>query len=131
MPPIDVSPFGFTQVAYEQEDYYHSVQWLEESVRLFRRTGSQWSPENEATLQDALDHLAFSHFKVGGGTFKEMSNGVQMSNGIKLLSLSDRKHLLGSQPFSGIAISRYCLIEGNLFVCLSCILCCGYGAKNV
>lgn len=55
----------FTQVAYEQEDYYHSVQWLEESVRLFRGTGSKWSPENEGTLQDALDHLAFSHFKVG------------------------------------------------------------------
>lgn len=57
----------FTQVAYEQEDYYHSVQWLEESVRLFRGPGSKWSPENEGTLQDALDHLAFSHFKVGGG----------------------------------------------------------------
>lgn len=56
----------FPQVAYEQEDYYHSVQWLEESVRLFRGTGSKWSPENEGTLQDALDHLAFSHFKVGG-----------------------------------------------------------------
>lgn len=59
----------FIQVAYEQEDYYHSVQWLEESVRLFRGTGSKWSPENEGTLQDALDHLAFSHFKVGGRTF--------------------------------------------------------------
>lgn len=70
LPLIDVLLFCFTQVAYEQEDYYHSVQWLEESVRLFRGTGSQWSPENEATLQDALDHLAFSHFKVGRGTFK-------------------------------------------------------------
>lgn len=59
-----------TQVAYEQEDYHHSVQWLEESVRLFRRTGSQWSLEDEATLQDALDHLAFSHFKVGTGSFE-------------------------------------------------------------
>lgn len=55
----------FTQVAYDQEDYYHSVQWLEESVRLFRGTGSNWSPENEGTLHDALDHLAFSHFMVG------------------------------------------------------------------
>ncbi|MEQ2158982.1 hypothetical protein GOODEAATRI_017743 [Goodea atripinnis] len=51
------------KVAYEQEDYYHSVQWLEESVRLFRGAGGQWSPENEGTLEDALDHLAFSHFK--------------------------------------------------------------------
>lgn len=53
-------------MAYEQEDYYHSVHWLEESVRLFRGTGGEWSPENEGTLEDALDHLAFSHFKVGG-----------------------------------------------------------------
>ncbi|CAF89269.1 unnamed protein product, partial [Tetraodon nigroviridis] len=51
------------KVAYDQEDYYHSVHWLEESVRLFRRSGSKWSPENEGTLHDALDHLAFSHFK--------------------------------------------------------------------
>ncbi|XP_008279189.1 prolyl 4-hydroxylase subunit alpha-3 [Stegastes partitus] len=53
------------KVAYEQEDYYHSVQWLEESVRLFRGPGGEWSPENEGTLEDALDHLAFSHFKTG------------------------------------------------------------------
>ncbi|XP_070685651.1 prolyl 4-hydroxylase subunit alpha-3 [Pempheris klunzingeri] len=53
------------KVAYEQEDYYHSVQWLEESVRLFRGAGGEWSPENEGTLEDALDHLAFSHFKTG------------------------------------------------------------------
>uniref|UniRef100_A0A4W5NGL7 Uncharacterized protein n=1 Tax=Hucho hucho TaxID=62062 RepID=A0A4W5NGL7_9TELE len=52
------------KVAYELEDYYHSVQWLEESVRLFRGAGGEWSPENEGTLEDALDHLAFSHFKV-------------------------------------------------------------------
>lgn len=52
------------QVAYEQGDYYHSVPWLEESVRLFRGAGGDWSPENEGTLEDALDHLAFSHFKV-------------------------------------------------------------------
>uniref|UniRef100_A0A667WF20 procollagen-proline 4-dioxygenase n=1 Tax=Myripristis murdjan TaxID=586833 RepID=A0A667WF20_9TELE len=57
------------KVAYEQEDYYHSVQWLEESVRLFRRTGGEWSPENEGTLEDALDHLAFSHFKVGNVSY--------------------------------------------------------------
>ncbi|XP_071353271.1 prolyl 4-hydroxylase subunit alpha-3 [Trachinotus anak] len=57
------------KVAYEQEDYYHSVQWLEESVRLFRGTGGEWSPENEGTLGDALDHLAFSHFKTGNVSY--------------------------------------------------------------
>ncbi|XP_058601450.1 prolyl 4-hydroxylase subunit alpha-3 isoform X3 [Onychostoma macrolepis] len=51
------------KVAYDSEDYYHSVQWFEEAVRLFR--GTEWSPENEGTLEDALDHLAFSHFKTG------------------------------------------------------------------
>ncbi|XP_056330341.1 prolyl 4-hydroxylase subunit alpha-3 isoform X2 [Danio aesculapii] len=51
------------KVAYDLEDYYHSVLWFEEAVRLFRRT--EWSPENEGTLEDALDHLAFSHFKTG------------------------------------------------------------------
>ncbi|XP_053279321.1 prolyl 4-hydroxylase subunit alpha-3 [Pleuronectes platessa] len=55
------------KVAYEQQDYYHSVQWLEESVRLFR--GVEWSPENEGTLEDALDHLAFSHFKTGNVSY--------------------------------------------------------------
>ncbi|XP_073779535.1 prolyl 4-hydroxylase subunit alpha-3 isoform X15 [Danio rerio] len=49
------------KVAYDLEDYYHSVLWFEEAVRLFR--GTEWSPENEGTLEDALDHLAFSHFK--------------------------------------------------------------------
>ncbi|XP_021322009.1 prolyl 4-hydroxylase subunit alpha-3 isoform X4 [Danio rerio] len=51
------------KVAYDLEDYYHSVLWFEEAVRLFR--GTEWSPENEGTLEDALDHLAFSHFKTG------------------------------------------------------------------
>uniref|UniRef100_A0A3B3ZK04 Prolyl 4-hydroxylase subunit alpha-3 n=1 Tax=Periophthalmus magnuspinnatus TaxID=409849 RepID=A0A3B3ZK04_9GOBI len=53
------------KVAYDQEDYYHSVPWLEQSVRLFR--GHKWSPENQGTLEDALDHLAFSHFKFQTG----------------------------------------------------------------
>ncbi|KAI4814904.1 prolyl 4-hydroxylase subunit alpha-3 isoform X1 [Pseudochaenichthys georgianus] len=57
------------KVAYEQHDYYHSVQWLEESVRLFRGAGGEWIPENAGTLEDALDHLAFSHFKTGNISF--------------------------------------------------------------
>ncbi|KAM8853168.1 prolyl 4-hydroxylase subunit alpha-3 isoform 2-T2 [Synchiropus picturatus] len=57
--------FWVGKVAYEQEDYYHSVQWLEESVRLFRGSERDWVPEDAGTLEDALDHLAFSHFKTG------------------------------------------------------------------
>ncbi|XP_020784324.1 prolyl 4-hydroxylase subunit alpha-3 isoform X2 [Boleophthalmus pectinirostris] len=55
------------KVAYDQEDYYHSVPWLEQSVHLFR--GHHWSPENQGSLEDALDHLAFSHFKTGNVTY--------------------------------------------------------------
>ncbi|CAL9684436.1 unnamed protein product [Knipowitschia caucasica] len=54
-------------VAYEQEDYYHSVPWLEQSVSLFR--GLNWSPENQGSLEDALDHLAYSHFKTGNVSY--------------------------------------------------------------
>ncbi|XP_077350362.1 prolyl 4-hydroxylase subunit alpha-3 isoform X2 [Festucalex cinctus] len=53
------------KVAYDQEDYYHSVAWLQESVELFRSSGGRQSAESEGTLEDALDHLAFSHFKTG------------------------------------------------------------------
>ncbi|XP_043115248.1 prolyl 4-hydroxylase subunit alpha-3 isoform X3 [Puntigrus tetrazona] len=67
-PPVSDSLSGddcflVGKVAYDLKDYYHSVQWFEEAVRLFR--GTEWSPENEGTLEDALDHLAFSHFKTG------------------------------------------------------------------
>lgn len=55
------------KVAYDQGDYYHSVPWLEQSVHLFR--GHSWSPENQGTLEDALDHLAFSHFKTGNVSY--------------------------------------------------------------
>ncbi|XP_047449776.1 prolyl 4-hydroxylase subunit alpha-3 [Mugil cephalus] len=57
------------KVAYDLEDYYHSVQWMEESVRLFKGARGEWSPENEGTLEDALDHLAFSHFKTGNVSY--------------------------------------------------------------
>ncbi|XP_077578909.1 prolyl 4-hydroxylase subunit alpha-3 [Stigmatopora nigra] len=57
--------FSVGKVAYDQEDYYHSVPWLQESVELFRAVGGRPSLETEATLEDALDHLAFSHFKMG------------------------------------------------------------------
>uniref|UniRef100_A0A8C2X264 procollagen-proline 4-dioxygenase n=1 Tax=Cyclopterus lumpus TaxID=8103 RepID=A0A8C2X264_CYCLU len=104
-------PCDFTQVAYEQEDYYHSVQWLEESVRLFRGTGGEWSPENEGTLEDALDHLAFSHFKVGGRTLGKCTfQPMQFKNpklfcdyftngNPQLLLLPVRREVLSLQPY--------------------------------
>ncbi|XP_006628156.3 prolyl 4-hydroxylase subunit alpha-3 isoform X1 [Lepisosteus oculatus] len=57
--------FQVGKVAYEMEDFYHSVQWLEEAARLFRRAQGEWITEDEGNLKDTLDHLAYSHFKTG------------------------------------------------------------------
>ncbi|XP_062983347.1 prolyl 4-hydroxylase subunit alpha-3, partial [Elgaria multicarinata webbii] len=57
--------FHIGKVAYDMEDYYHSIQWLEEAVSLFRLAYGNWNTEDEGSLEDALDHLAFSYFKAG------------------------------------------------------------------
>ncbi|XP_014896614.1 prolyl 4-hydroxylase subunit alpha-3 isoform X1 [Poecilia latipinna] len=93
------------KVAYEQEDYYHSVQWLEESVRLFRGAAGEWSPENEGTLEDALDHLAFSHFKTGNVSYAlslshELLHHDPM-NGRVLQNIEKYEKLLGSAGPTG------------------------------
>lgn len=53
------------QVAYDMGDYYHAIPWLEEAVNLFRGSYGEWKTEDEASLEDALDHLAFACFQVG------------------------------------------------------------------
>ncbi|XP_039349005.1 prolyl 4-hydroxylase subunit alpha-3 [Mauremys reevesii] len=53
------------KVAYDMADYYHSIAWLEEAVSLFRVSYGEWNTEDEGSLEDALDHLAFSYFKAG------------------------------------------------------------------
>ncbi|XP_056138769.1 prolyl 4-hydroxylase subunit alpha-3 [Lampris incognitus] len=90
------------KVAYEQGDYYHSVQWFAESVRLFRGTGSGWSPEHEGTLEDALDHLAFSHFKTGNVSYalslsQELLHRDPM-NGRVLQNIEKYEKLLVNSP---------------------------------
>ncbi|XP_029457962.1 prolyl 4-hydroxylase subunit alpha-3 [Rhinatrema bivittatum] len=57
--------FHIGKVAYEKEDYYHSIQWLEEAVSLFRSSYGNWFTEERGSLEGALDYLAFSYFKVG------------------------------------------------------------------
>ncbi|XP_074837139.1 prolyl 4-hydroxylase subunit alpha-3 isoform X2 [Carettochelys insculpta] len=57
--------FLIGKVAYDMEDYYHSIAWLEEAVSLFRSSYGDWNTEDEGSLEDALDHLAFSYFKAG------------------------------------------------------------------
>nr|XP_009674123.1 PREDICTED: prolyl 4-hydroxylase subunit alpha-3 [Struthio camelus australis] len=56
---------GASQVAYDTGDYYHSITWLEEAVNLFRLSYGNWNTEDLASLEDALDHLAFSYFMAG------------------------------------------------------------------
>uniref|UniRef100_A0A8D0BHP0 Prolyl 4-hydroxylase subunit alpha-3 n=1 Tax=Salvator merianae TaxID=96440 RepID=A0A8D0BHP0_SALMN len=57
--------FHIGKVAYDMEDYYHSILWLEEATSLFRVSYGKWNTEDEGSLEDALDHLAFSYFKAG------------------------------------------------------------------
>ncbi|KAK4829659.1 hypothetical protein QYF61_005952 [Mycteria americana] len=56
---------GCREVAYDTGDYYHSIAWLEEAVGLFRLSYGSWNPEDRSSLEDALDHLAFSYFMAG------------------------------------------------------------------
>ncbi|KAM7330430.1 hypothetical protein ACRRTK_009619 [Alexandromys fortis] len=55
----------FLRVAYDMGDYYHAIPWLEEAVSLFRTSYGQWKTEDEASLDDALDYLAFACFQAG------------------------------------------------------------------
>ncbi|XP_077307484.1 prolyl 4-hydroxylase subunit alpha-3 isoform X2 [Lithobates pipiens] len=57
--------FHIGKVAYEMDDYYHSIPWLEEAVSMFRGSYGSWFTEDEGSLEDALDYLAFSYYKVG------------------------------------------------------------------
>ncbi|KFV12279.1 Prolyl 4-hydroxylase subunit alpha-3, partial [Tauraco erythrolophus] len=57
--------FHVGKVAYDTGDYYHSIAWLEEAVGLFRLSYGSWNPEDRSSLEDALDHLAFSYFMAG------------------------------------------------------------------
>ncbi|NXF12516.1 P4HA3 hydroxylase, partial [Smithornis capensis] len=57
--------FHVGKVAYDMGDYYHSITWLEEAVSLFRFSYGSWNLEDRSSLEDALDHLAFSYFMAG------------------------------------------------------------------
>ncbi|XP_053312613.1 prolyl 4-hydroxylase subunit alpha-3 [Spea bombifrons] len=57
--------FQIGKVAYDMEDYYHSIPWLEEAASMFRQSYGSWFTEDEGSLEDALDYLAFSYYKAG------------------------------------------------------------------
>ncbi|XP_043929332.1 prolyl 4-hydroxylase subunit alpha-3 isoform X2 [Protopterus annectens] len=57
--------FHIGKTAYDMQDYYHSLMWLEEAAYHFRQSYGSWRTEDQSSLEDALDYLAFSHFKTG------------------------------------------------------------------
>ncbi|XP_044146779.1 prolyl 4-hydroxylase subunit alpha-3 [Bufo gargarizans] len=57
--------FHIGKVAYDMEDFYHSIPWLEEAVSRFRDSYGSWFTEDQGSLEDALDYLAFSYYKTG------------------------------------------------------------------
>uniref|UniRef100_A0A4W3KD33 Prolyl 4-hydroxylase subunit alpha-3 n=1 Tax=Callorhinchus milii TaxID=7868 RepID=A0A4W3KD33_CALMI len=65
--------FQIGKIAYDKGDYYHSVIWLEEAVSLFRKKLRIWNVEDEGSLEEALDHIAFSHYMVSGNTRHALS----------------------------------------------------------
>uniref|UniRef100_A0AAR2ISY7 Prolyl 4-hydroxylase subunit alpha-3 n=1 Tax=Pygocentrus nattereri TaxID=42514 RepID=A0AAR2ISY7_PYGNA len=95
------------KVAYDVEDYYHSVQWLEEAVRLFR--GMSWSPEHEGTLEDALDHLAFSHFKAGN-----ISSALSLSLELLRRDPSNKRVLQNVEKYEKLLVARPSLSSGSV-----------------
>uniref|UniRef100_G1PJY7 Prolyl 4-hydroxylase subunit alpha-3 n=1 Tax=Myotis lucifugus TaxID=59463 RepID=G1PJY7_MYOLU len=68
-PPRQMNCFQVGKVAYDMGDYYHAIPWLEEAVSLFRGSYGEWKTEDEASLEDALDHLAFAYFQAGNVSF--------------------------------------------------------------
>ncbi|XP_051521947.1 prolyl 4-hydroxylase subunit alpha-3 [Myxocyprinus asiaticus] len=89
--------FLIGKVAYDLEDYYHSTQWFEEAVQQLR--GTKWSPENEGTLEDALDHLAFSHFKTGN-----ISSALSLSQELLLHDPMNRRILLNVNKYEKLLV---------------------------
>ncbi|XP_066444446.1 prolyl 4-hydroxylase subunit alpha-3 [Eleutherodactylus coqui] len=57
--------FHIGKIAYDMQDFYHSIPWLEEAVSKFQDSYGRWFTEDQGSLQDALDYLAFSYYKTG------------------------------------------------------------------
>lgn len=54
--------FDLGRVAYNKEDYYHTVLWMEEA---YRKAYEETPDERTLPLMEILDYLAFSHYKEG------------------------------------------------------------------
>uniref|UniRef100_A0A8C5L868 Prolyl 4-hydroxylase subunit alpha-3 n=1 Tax=Jaculus jaculus TaxID=51337 RepID=A0A8C5L868_JACJA len=78
--------FQVGKVAYDMGDYYHAIPWLEEAVSLFRGSYGEWKTEDEASLEDALDHLAFACFQAGN-----VSRALSLSREFLLYSPENKR----------------------------------------
>ncbi|XP_076833244.1 prolyl 4-hydroxylase subunit alpha-3 isoform X2 [Brachyhypopomus gauderio] len=92
--------FVVGKVAYEVEDYYHAVCWLEEAVRLFGIDNRNL--EYDGSVEEALDHLAFAHYKTGNISLA-LSISMELlrhdpSNQRVLLNIEKYKKLLAANP---------------------------------
>ncbi|XP_046718128.1 prolyl 4-hydroxylase subunit alpha-3 isoform X2 [Silurus meridionalis] len=85
------------KVAYNEKDYYHAVQWLEEAVHHFRDV--QRRPENKGKLEDALDYLAFSHYKTGN-----ISSALNLSLELLHYDPSNSRMLLNVEKYNTLLI---------------------------
>ncbi|MEJ1274163.1 procollagen-proline 2-oxoglutarate 4-dioxygenase (proline 4-hydroxylase) alpha polypeptide III [Cricetulus griseus] len=102
------------QVAYDMGDYYHAIPWLEEAVSLFRRSYGEWKTEDEASLDDALDYLAFACFQ--NALQMATETVIQRPNVPNLQTRDTYEGLcqtLGSQPTHYQNPRLYCSYETN------------------
>lgn len=75
--------FEIGRHAYNNEDYYHVLMWMEEALRRARETG-QLTEDFEA---DILEYLAFAMFKQGN-----VKHALKMTD--RLYEIGERLHLI-------------------------------------
>ncbi|RMC01764.1 hypothetical protein DUI87_21782 [Hirundo rustica rustica] len=91
--------FHVGKVAYDTGDYYHSIAWLEEAVSLFRLSYGSWNLEDRSSLEDALDHLAFSYFMLAPERLLHLSCSYETNGSPYLLLQPAKKEMVRIQPY--------------------------------
>ncbi|KAM8818005.1 prolyl 4-hydroxylase subunit alpha-3 isoform 3-T3 [Rhynchonycteris naso] len=91
--------FQVGKVAYDVGDYYHAIPWLEEAVSLFRGSYGEWNTEDEASLEDALDHLAFAYFQPTHYQIPSLHCSYETNSNPYLLLQPVRKEVFHLEPY--------------------------------
>ncbi|XP_075858425.1 prolyl 4-hydroxylase subunit alpha-3 isoform X2 [Microcebus murinus] len=91
--------FQVGKVAYDMGDYYHAIPWLEEAVSLFRGSYGEWKTEDEASLEDALDHLAFAYFQPTHYQIPSLYCSYETNSSPYLLLQPIRKEVIHLEPY--------------------------------